>query len=260
VCAAADGGRYMASFCRSKILFGVSSSSWLKSLLRLEMTVTNVKSRLSIGNVVRNAVVFNFKNWSEVRVDSDSLLQSVDRLFTLLSERKVDYLLVGGIALLQYVEGRNTEDIDLIMALSSLEELPEISIESQDADFARGKFEGLQIDILLTSNPLFAEVQQKHAVMQQFIEHEIPCATVEGLIILKLYALPSLYRQGKFARVSLYENDIATLIHDYQPDLEPLFKELASHISETDLNSLREIAAEIQQRIKRFGKEFDRNQ
>lgn len=224
------------------------------------MTTPSVKNRISIGNVVRNAVVFNFKKWSENRVNSDSLLQTVNRLFTLLSAREVNYLLVGGIALLQYIEGRNTEDIDLIMALSSLEDLPEISVVSQDADFARGKFDDLQIDILLTSNPLFAKVEQKYAVTQQFVEHEIPCATVEGLIILKLYALPSLYRQGKFARVSLYENDIASLLHDYQPDLEPLFKELASHVSETDLASLRDIAAEIQQRIERFGKEFEQKQ
>ena len=223
------------------------------------MTGTTVRNKISVGSIVRNAVVFNFKKWSENRVNSDSLLQSVDRLFTLLGERQVDYLLVGGIALLQYVEGRNTEDIDLIMALSSLEDLPEISIVSQDADFVRGKFNDLQIDILLTSNPLFAKVQQKYAVTQQFTEHAIPCATVEGLIILKLYALPSLYRQGRFARVSLYENDVATLLHDYQPDLEPLFEQLAGHVSETDLASLRGIVAEIQQRIARFGKGFEEN-
>jgi hypothetical protein len=35
---------------------------------------------------------------------------------------------------------------------------------------------------------------------------------VEGLILLKLYALPSLYRQGNFAKVGIYENDVATLL------------------------------------------------
>ena len=38
---------------------------------------------------------------------SDSaLLDAVDRLFGLLEDRGIEYLLVGGIALLQYVEGR----------------------------------------------------------------------------------------------------------------------------------------------------------
>jgi hypothetical protein len=77
---------------------------------------------------------------------------------------------------------------------------------------------------------------------------------VEGLLLLKLYALPSLYRQGNFARVGLYESDIATLIHDYRPQLEPLFDELAHHLSPTDLAAVRDVVADIQQRIQRFGR------
>src|SRR6266853_5774197 len=150
------------------------------------MTSAIVKNRLSIGHVVRNAVVFNFRKWRDAGMNSDNLLQSVEQLFTLLEERRVDYLLVGGIAVLQYIEGRNTEDIDLIMALSSLKQLPEISVISQDADFIRGKFDELQIDLLLAENPLFARVQQDYSARQQFLERTIPCATVEGLIILKL--------------------------------------------------------------------------
>lgn len=183
---------------------------------------------------------------------TDSLLQAVERLFTLLHERQVAYLLVGGIAMLQYVQGRNTEDIDLIMAVSDLQKLPEITITEQDENFARGTFGDLQIDFLLTSNPLFGRVQRRYATIQPFRERDIPCATVEGLLLLKLYALPSLYRQGNFARVGLYENDIATLMHGYQPDLAPLFEELACHLSASDVTSLHDIVAEIQQRIERF--------
>lgn len=203
-----------------------------------------------IGKVVRNAVLFNFGKRGAVQ--GDDLLQAVSRLFDLLGERRIDYLLVGGIALLKYVEGRNTEDIDLIMALSSLEKLPEIRIEKRDDDFARGFFDGLQIDLLLTSNPLFEKVRRRFATTQRFVEREIPCATVEGLLILKLYALPSLYRQGNFARVALYEGDIATLMHDYRPPVEPLFEELQEHLSATDLVSLHKILGEIQERIERF--------
>ena len=71
--------------------------------------------------------MFNFKNRRGDTMNADSLLQTVARLFALLRERQIEYALVGGIALLQYIEGRNTEDIDLIMALSSLEKLPAIS-------------------------------------------------------------------------------------------------------------------------------------
>ena len=158
--------------------------------------------------------------------------------------------------MLQYVQGRNTEDIDLILSTSSLQKLPEITITSQDDDLACGIFENLQIDFLLTCNPLFAKVQRGYATMQSFQDRDIPCATVAGLLLLKLYALPSLYRQGNFARVGLYENDIATLMHDYQPDMDALFTELTHSLSATDIASLQDIVTEIQQRIERFQEGF----
>ena len=190
---------------------------------------------------------------------TDALLQAVARLFTLLHERQIAHLLVGGIAMLHYVQGRNTEDIDLIVSVSSLQKLPEIVLISQDANFARGTFENLQIDFLLTRNPFFAMVQRRHATVQSFHERDIPCATVEGLLLLKLYALPSLYRQGNFVRVGLYENDLATLMHAYQPDLDALFAVLAQHLSVSDMAALRDIVAEIQQRIARFQQGFGKN-
>jgi hypothetical protein len=81
---------------------------------------------------------------------------------------------------------------------------------------------------------------------------------VEGLALLKLYALPSLYRQGNFARVGLYENDLATLLHGYRKilDMEFLLDQLTPHLGDTDVSALREIIADIEQRIDRFGKGF----
>ena len=119
-------------------------------------------------------------------------------------------------------EGRNTADIDLIMTVPFLHELPELQITEQDADFAQATFGGLHIDVSLAHNRLFSDVRRRYATMRRFVEQDIKCATVEGLLLLKLYALPALYRQGNFARVGLYENDIATLIHYYQPALDPL--------------------------------------
>lgn len=84
----------------------------------MESVVTN---RVHRGNVVHNAIVFNFRNSLGDAVITDNLLQTVSRLFALFDEHQIDYLLVGGIALLQYIEGCNTQDIDLIMAASSLE-------------------------------------------------------------------------------------------------------------------------------------------
>jgi hypothetical protein len=215
-----------------------------------------LNGQVHIGKVVRNALVFDFKHSRGGSVSDSALLDAVSRLFALLEERGIDYLLVGGIALLQYVEGRNTEDIDLIMALSSLEKLPEIREVGQEQDFLRGDFAGLQIDLLLTSNPLFERVRRRYATRQRFVEREIPCATPEGLVLLKLYALPSLYRQGNLARVALYETDILMLMDRQKVDVEPLFAELEPHLSPTDLASLRRITDEIRQRIERFGGRF----
>ena len=214
----------------------------------------SIQSPVHIGEVIRNAVVFDFKNWAgdSTLANSDTLVQAVQRLFALLDERGVDYVLVGGVALLTYVEGRNTQDIDLIMTLSSLERLPEIKVQSQERDFARGEFEGLQVDILLTRNRLFAEVRRKHVTKQKLMEREISTATVEGLLLLKLYALPALYRQGNFAKVGLYENDVATLMHYYRPAMAPLFETLERMLGEGDVAELREIVKEIEQRLARF--------
>jgi hypothetical protein len=183
-------------------------------------------------------------------------LQNVGDLFTLLHARKIEYVLVGGIALLQYIEGRNTEDIDLIITLPSLKKLPEIQIVSQAIYFARGTFDQLQIDFFLTCNPLFEKVRRRYVTTQRFVEQTIPYVTVEGLLLLKLYTLPSLYRQGNFARVGIYENDIATLLNAYQPPLAPLFEELALHVNETDLAAIHEVVDDIRSRIDRFGKNF----
>jgi hypothetical protein len=214
-----------------------------------------IHSIVQIGAVIRNAVVFNVRNWPGDTMNSDSLIQSVQDLFTILEQRNIDYVLVGGIALLHYVEGRNTQDLDLLMAASSLEKLPELQIVGQELYFVRANYGQLQIDILLTQNPLFKKVLRKYSKVQPFLDHNIPLATVEGLLLLKLYALPSLYRQGNFARVGIYENDIATLLNYYAADMPGLLSELAKYVDENDLAEIKSIVADIQNRINRFKNE-----
>lgn len=214
-----------------------------------------IQSSVQIGEVIHNAVVFNIKNWSGDAMNSDSLIQAVQDFFLVLEERKIAYVLVGGIAILHYVEGRNTQDLDLLMAVSSLDKLPELKITSRDAYFIRAHYGELQVDILLTQNPLFKKVHQAYAKVQKFLDRNIPLATVEGLLLLKLYALPSLYRQGNFARVGIYENDIATLLHYYQPDTAALLTEISKHVNETDFEEIKAIVSDIQNRIKRFKNE-----
>lgn len=65
------------------------------------MRTANAPREVHIGKVVRDALVFNFKNPLGGTVSDSALLDAVARLFTVLEERRIDYLLVGGIALLQ---------------------------------------------------------------------------------------------------------------------------------------------------------------
>ena len=211
-----------------------------------------------IGEVIVNGIVFDAKNGERLRtMDLNNLLQSVQRLFDLLEEREVPYVLVGGIAMLVYVEGRNTQDIDLIVPRDALENLPEIVIEGDNPDFARAKLDELQVDLLFTHNDLFNTVVKNHTVSKQVVERSIPCATVEAIIMLKLFALPSLYRQGSFEKVDLYQNDVLRLLREFDPDMEPVFAELARHMLPSDVEELRKIVAgikaEIAQARYRFG-------
>lgn len=95
----------------------------------------SLRSNLQIGEVIRDAIAFNVKNWPGKPMNSDSIIQAVQDLFLILEQRQIKYVLVGGIALLHYVEGRKTQDLDLVMAVSSLEKLPEFKIVSQDKDY-----------------------------------------------------------------------------------------------------------------------------
>ncbi len=200
-----------------------------------------------IGEVIVNGIVFDPKNGERVRtMDLDTLLKSVPRLFDLLEERSVDYALVGGIAMLVYLDGRNTQDIDLIASRKSLELLPEIVVQDDNPDFARAKFGELSVDFLFTNNKLFDHVRRHYTVAKEFADRQIPCATIEAIIMLKLFALPSLYRQGRFAKVDLYQNDVLRLIREALPAMEPIFTELAKHMLPSDVSELRSIVAKIE--------------
>lgn len=216
-----------------------------------------------VSEIVRNAVMLGADAWEGgspsgqegKRGERQTVLPTdndVVALFTLLRERAIPYLLVGGIAMLRYVEGRNTEDIGLLMSLPSLRQLPEITIEERDENFVRGRFRTVRVDVLLTANALFAEAQKDFGTVHRFAELDVPTATPEGLVLLKLYALPSLYRQGLFDRVSVYEADIASLLQRHRPAVAPLLQRLEAHLEPGDLHELRVIVRDIEARIARF--------
>jgi hypothetical protein len=171
-------------------------------------------------------------------------------LFRVLAERRVDYLLVGGLAMLTYVKGRNTKDVDLLLSLEASRAVPELEIRDCQDFFARAQFRSLQVDLLFTFNPLFKTVAEKFATVHSFAEMNVPAATVEGLIVLKLYALPSLYRQFDMDRAALYENDITMLMAKHSPVVEPLLALAAREMEPGDQAELKKIISECTERAK----------
>jgi hypothetical protein len=213
-----------------------------------------------IGEVIVNAVLFDPKNGEALRtMDLDELYKSIPRLFELLDQRGVDYVLVGGIAMLAYVDGRNTQDIDLIVASADLAKLPEIKIEDQNPEFARGHFGDLRVDFLFSDSKLFDVVARGYTTTKRFVERDVRCATVEGLLLLKLFALPSLYRQGRFEKVDLYEKDVASLLRQVRQGTDGLLNVLSKNMLASDIEEVRKIVTDLQDRIAREATRFPKS-
>lgn len=173
--------------------------------------------------------------------------------FRLLAEPKVAYMLVGGIAMLTYVRGRNTKDVDVIMSVTEMQRLPELQVVDHGQFFIRARFNSIRVNLLLTSNPLFKLALERFTTTHQFAELEVPISTVQGLILLKLYALPPLYRQFDWDRIYIYESDVKQLVARYTPSLEPLFTLLEPYLPANELTELRRMLSEEQRRRDQFG-------
>ena len=193
---------------------------------------------LAIDAIVQNAHDFDLK-----RAMTTDLRSAVEGLFEELESKQVDYVLVGGVALLSYVVGRNTQDIDLIVRGDQIGRI-EWNASVQDRDFGRAQFRGVQVDLLLRSNALFEDVAVHDRTTTSFHGHAISIASREGLLLLKLYALPSLYRNGHLSRAALYEADIRMLHHGAVVDDDALLGRLAPHLSRNDIVELGRILAE----------------
>lgn len=67
--------------------------------------------QLAIDEIVRQGLMFNLRRRSS-EVPSQATIRL---LFQMLADAHIKYTLVGGVALLSYIEGRNTQDVDLII-------------------------------------------------------------------------------------------------------------------------------------------------
>ena len=113
---------------------------------------------VSLGPVLAHAAAFNFSRFRTTQefMDAANLPLEVEAFFRLLDERAVPYLLVGGVAMLAHVRGRNTEDIDFVVSTPDQDRLaPEVSIIERKGFFTVGRFrENLRVEFRGAENPL----------------------------------------------------------------------------------------------------------
>jgi hypothetical protein len=112
----------------------------------------------SVGEIVRDGIAFNRR----VAMSDDEIRPAVSALFDELDAKGIAYLLVGGVALLSYVEGRNTQDIALVLSPADPDRVS-WEVTSRDGDFARADYRGVRVDLLLTSNAVSALVEHDFA-------------------------------------------------------------------------------------------------
>ena len=172
----------------------------------------------------------------------------------LLAGREVPFVVVGGIALLQHVQGRNTEDLDLIISAPRLKSIPELEISERTEMFAYGRFRDLRVDILFAEHPIFHLVAEQFTVLMDYQVGSLPTATIDGLILLKLFALPSLYRQFNFDRIAIYEADITQLLSRSQRPDAFFLELLGPHVLDSDRQELSAILLDTRTRLRRMAK------
>ncbi|MEL6554897.1 MAG: hypothetical protein AAFQ63_15745, partial [Cyanobacteria bacterium J06621_11] len=149
------------------------------------------------------------KTGIDALVNLDDLIAFVD----VLERYNIAYALVGGVALMVTTdEARPTEDFDFICDAKQLDKLPDIEVISSDRNFARYQWHGITIDALLTSNKVFKTVVENYSAHYEIGGKQISSISADGLFLLKIYALPSLYRQGQLARADIYEADLVRLL------------------------------------------------
>lgn len=202
------------------------------------------------GRVIALAHSANPATWS--RSMSTDYTALITDFLALLESRQIPFVVVGGIALLQHVHGRNTEDIDLIISAPRLDDIPELIIRERGDMFACGHFHGLRVDVLFGEHPVFAHIAKRFTVLMDYQVGQLPTATIDGLILLKLFALPSLYRQFDFDRIAIYEADVTQLLSRSSQGDAFFLDALSPHMLDSDCLEIATILSDIRSRLQRM--------
>ncbi len=171
----------------------------------------------------------------------------------LLESRDIEYALVGGAALLTMDDcQRPTDDFNFIIDRADIDQISELIQESSDRNFGRYSYQGTQIDALYKDNPIFDYVIRNCLDSAVIEGKKIVRATPEGIILLKLYALPSLYQQKQQRRAVTYENDIlGLLLQSVEVNFEKVLKVLSGELVPSQTDELGNILKDCQHRAKK---------
>jgi hypothetical protein len=164
-----------------------------------------------------------------------------------ISTLSTEYVLVGGLAIRLYIESRNTEDIDILCSSNSA--LTLIPNAKLNKDFGNGMYKDIKVDFLLTENKFFNRIFNQYKQVITVEDLELTVVTVEGLILLKCYALPALYQQGNFRRADLYEADLKGLLRISNINEEDIYTELKPFMLQGHLSEVMNLLNEIRYKL-----------
>lgn len=173
------------------------------------------------------------------RPDSQPLRRAFDALVKTLNERRVRYAIIGGMAMMQHVRTRTTEDVDALLIVPQVSmpglfealadrgfivDLRENIRQFRDIGMTALHFDGVIVDLLKAVIPAYAHVLDRAEILDAEGK-PVSFASAEGLIVTKLVS----FRLRDQA-------DIAELISAYgeQLDLAFIRTELATFAKPDD--------------------------
>jgi hypothetical protein len=203
-----------------------------------------------IAMIISDANEFNTQNWiNGMKINPQNLQSGVANFLKLLKDLNIDFVIVGGIAILSYVELRNTKDFDIIIDRHNYIKLkPFLEVLTEEGDFANCLTEEkLRVDLLFADNPIFRYVKYGFEQNLDYEQGNFPTATPEGLVMMKLYALADLTLQhqvfGKkeiLTKILLYQSDVNILNAMYEIDFSKILRLLEKHLSESGFEIVKE--------------------
>lgn len=154
--------------------------------------------------------------WKTVTMDHSNLLEN---LIAFLRKHDIQFCVIGGQAVNAYVEPLVSLDLDLAVAISQIE-MVESLLEKQ---FTLKRFPH-SLNISVPGSDLRVQIQTDerygsfldHATVQNVLGMELPVASVEDVLMGKIWAVSDTERRGSKRQKDLA--DIARILEKY-PEL-----------------------------------------